>query len=125
MNSPLDLADAHPGPASGDRMVTAMKARELGRNSVVVGDLVALAGDTSGAAGTLARIVRVLPVVRSALRRGWQFAADTGCCVRSGLLGCSTHPARSTTSFSGCERRSNRIRGIRRTSAPPTGMAIV
>jgi len=40
-------------------MVTAMKARELGRNSVVVGDRVALAGDTSGAAGTLARIVRV------------------------------------------------------------------
>jgi len=40
-------------------MVTAMKARELGRNSVVVGDLVALAGDTSGAAGSLARIVRV------------------------------------------------------------------
>lgn len=40
-------------------MVTAMKARELGRNSVVVGDRVALAGDTSGAAGSLARIVRV------------------------------------------------------------------
>jgi ribosome biogenesis GTPase len=40
-------------------MVTAMKARELGRNSVVVGDRVALAGDTSGAPGTLARIVRV------------------------------------------------------------------
>jgi ribosome biogenesis GTPase / thiamine phosphate phosphatase len=36
-----------------------MKARELGRNSVVVGDQVALAGDTSGAAGSLARIVRV------------------------------------------------------------------
>jgi ribosome biogenesis GTPase len=36
-----------------------MKARELGRNSVVVGDLAALAGDTSGSAGTLARIVRV------------------------------------------------------------------
>jgi ribosome biogenesis GTPase len=36
-----------------------MKARELGRNSVVVGDRVALAGDTSGAPGTLARIVRV------------------------------------------------------------------
>ena len=44
---------------AGDRMVTAMKARELGRNSVVVGDLVALAGDTSGSPGTLARIVRV------------------------------------------------------------------
>jgi len=41
------------------RMVTAMKARELGRNSVVVGDRVALAGDTSGDPGTLARVVRV------------------------------------------------------------------
>jgi ribosome biogenesis GTPase len=40
-------------------MVTAMKARELGRNSVVVGDRVALAGETSGAPGTLARVVRV------------------------------------------------------------------
>ena len=40
-------------------MITAMKARELGRNSVVVGDQVALAGDTSGAVGSLARIVRV------------------------------------------------------------------
>ena len=36
-----------------------MKARELGRGSVVVGDRVALAGDVSGAEGTLARIVRV------------------------------------------------------------------
>ena len=36
-----------------------MKARELGKGSVVVGDRVALAGDVSGAAGTLARIVRV------------------------------------------------------------------
>jgi ribosome biogenesis GTPase / thiamine phosphate phosphatase len=36
-----------------------MKARELGRNSVVVGDHVALAGDTSGTPGSLARIVRV------------------------------------------------------------------
>jgi ribosome biogenesis GTPase / thiamine phosphate phosphatase len=43
----------------GGRLVTAMKARELGRGSVVVGDRVALAGDVSGAAGTLARIVRV------------------------------------------------------------------
>ncbi|HWG01689.1 MAG TPA: ribosome small subunit-dependent GTPase A [Trebonia sp.] len=43
----------------GDRMVTAMKARELGRNSVVVGDRVSLAGDSTGASGTLARIVRV------------------------------------------------------------------
>jgi len=52
------INDGSPGAPDG-RMVTAMKARELGRNSVVVGDRVALAGDTSGAAGTLARIVRV------------------------------------------------------------------
>jgi ribosome biogenesis GTPase len=43
----------------GGGLVTAMKARELGRNSVVVGDRVALAGDTSGTQGSLARIVRV------------------------------------------------------------------
>lgn len=36
-----------------------MRARELGRRSVVVGDRVALVGDLSGAAGSLARIVRV------------------------------------------------------------------
>jgi ribosome biogenesis GTPase / thiamine phosphate phosphatase len=50
------------------RMVTAMRARELGRRSVVVGDQVALAGDVSGAPGTLARIVRVEPR-KSVLRR--------------------------------------------------------
>ena len=50
------------------RMVTAMRARELGRRSVVVGDQVALAGDISGAPGTLARIVRVEPR-KSVLRR--------------------------------------------------------
>jgi ribosome biogenesis GTPase / thiamine phosphate phosphatase len=51
-----------------DREVTAMKARELGRRSVVVGDWVSLAGDASGREGTLARIVRVRPRT-SALRR--------------------------------------------------------
>lgn len=39
--------------------VTAMRARELGRRSVVVGDRVALVGDVSGKPGTLARIVRI------------------------------------------------------------------
>lgn len=39
--------------------VTAMRARELGRSPVVPGDVVALAGDTSGREGTLARIVRI------------------------------------------------------------------
>jgi ribosome biogenesis GTPase len=50
-----------------------MKARELGRRGVVVGDTVSLAGDTSGAPGTLARIVRVAPRA-SVLRRS---AADS------------------------------------------------
>jgi len=43
------------------RSVLAMRARELGRRGVVVGDRVALVGDLSGAAGTLARIVRIEP----------------------------------------------------------------
>lgn len=41
------------------RTVTAMRARELGRKAVVVGDFVGLVGDTSGEEGTLARVVRV------------------------------------------------------------------
>ena len=44
-----------------DRRVWAMKARPLGRKGVVVGDRVRVVGDVSGAAGTLARIVEVLP----------------------------------------------------------------
>jgi ribosome biogenesis GTPase len=57
------------GRWAGDgREVTAMKARELGRRSVVVGDTVSLVGDASGDQGTLARIVRVAPR-RSVLRR--------------------------------------------------------
>lgn len=50
-----DFCSADPtGP-----VVTAMRARELGRGGVVVGDLVDLVGDVSGRAGTLARIVRI------------------------------------------------------------------
>ncbi|WP_243712541.1 ribosome small subunit-dependent GTPase A [Actinomadura sp. 6K520] len=56
-------------PGTGDeRGVTAMRARELGRKGVVVGDRVALVGDVSGEPDTLARIVRVEPR-RSSLRR--------------------------------------------------------
>jgi ribosome biogenesis GTPase len=40
-------------------IVTAMKARELGPKSVVVGDRVGIVGDTSGTIGSLARIVNV------------------------------------------------------------------
>lgn len=66
-------ADAEPGFVTavdrgrltcllGDgRTVVAVRARELGRKSVVVGDRVALVGDLSGREGTLARVVRVEP----------------------------------------------------------------
>ncbi|MBD8870147.1 ribosome small subunit-dependent GTPase A [Nocardioides donggukensis] len=43
------------------RTVTAMKSRPLGRKGVVVGDRVRVVGDTSGADGSLARIVEVAP----------------------------------------------------------------
>ncbi len=42
-----------------DGFVTAMKSRPLGRKGVVVGDRVKVVGDTSGAEGSLARIVEV------------------------------------------------------------------
>ena len=42
-----------------EREIAAMKARELGRKGVVVGDRVAIVGDLSGEPGALARIVRV------------------------------------------------------------------
>ncbi|MEZ0090436.1 ribosome small subunit-dependent GTPase A [Streptacidiphilus sp. EB129] len=42
-----------------EREIAAMKARELGRKGVVVGDRVGLVGDLSGEPGVLARIVRV------------------------------------------------------------------
>jgi len=61
----VHLAD----PANGaPRDVTAMKARELGRRSLAVGDRVAVVGDVSGADGSLGRIVRVEPR-RTVLRR--------------------------------------------------------
>ncbi|WP_414121660.1 ribosome small subunit-dependent GTPase A [Corynebacterium nuruki] len=49
----LDDGDADAPPA------ICMRARELGRTPVVVGDRVAVVGDTSGRDGTLARIVRL------------------------------------------------------------------
>jgi ribosome biogenesis GTPase len=45
--------------AVGGRMVTAMRARELGRRGVVVGDQVGIVGDTTGAEDALARIIRI------------------------------------------------------------------
>ncbi|MDR1711913.1 MAG: ribosome small subunit-dependent GTPase A [Propionibacteriaceae bacterium] len=52
----------------GETTVTATKARSLGRTGVIVGDHVRIVGDTSGAAGTLARIVQV-DERRTVLRR--------------------------------------------------------
>ena len=49
-------------------VVVAMKARELGKAAVLVGDRVGVVGDISGSAGSLARIVRVEPRT-SMLRR--------------------------------------------------------
>jgi ribosome biogenesis GTPase / thiamine phosphate phosphatase len=51
-----------------DRRVTAMRARELGRTPIVVGDDVDLVGELSGRPDTLARIVRRRPR-RTLLRR--------------------------------------------------------
>ena len=51
-----------------DRVVMAIKARELGRKAAVVGDRVAIIGDLSGDKDTLARIVRIEPRT-SVLRR--------------------------------------------------------
>ncbi|KUG59371.1 GTPase [Serinicoccus chungangensis] len=51
-----------------DRTVVAMRARELGRSRIVVGDRVGMVGDTSGRPDTLARIVRV-EERRTVLRR--------------------------------------------------------
>ena len=48
--------------------IVAMRARELGRRGVVVGDSVAIVGDVSGGPDSLARIVRV-DERRSVLRR--------------------------------------------------------
>jgi ribosome biogenesis GTPase len=42
-----------------DAEVTAMRARELGRKGIAVGDKVSVVGDLSGATDTLARIVRI------------------------------------------------------------------
>ncbi|MEO7586676.1 MAG: ribosome small subunit-dependent GTPase A [Arachnia sp.] len=49
-------------------VVTATKARVIGRKGVIVGDVVTLDGDTSGGEGTLARIVEVAER-RTILRR--------------------------------------------------------
>lgn len=47
------------GSTSAARIVMAMRAKELGRRAVAVGDRVAIVGDITGATDTLARIVRI------------------------------------------------------------------
>ncbi|WP_346922577.1 ribosome small subunit-dependent GTPase A [Glutamicibacter creatinolyticus] len=44
---------------AGERVVVAARARELRRQAIVPGDMVALVGDTSGKPDTLARLVRI------------------------------------------------------------------
>jgi len=56
------------GEGTEERVVTAMRAREMGRKGIVVGDTVSIVGDSSGDDDTLARIVRIGPR-RTALRR--------------------------------------------------------
>jgi ribosome biogenesis GTPase len=65
----------------GERLVVAMKAREIGRSGVLVGDRVALVGDVSGTPGSLARVVRVEPRT-SMLRR----SADDSEPVERGIV---------------------------------------
>lgn len=60
------VLDGLDGPT--DQQVTAMRARELGRTPIVVGDRVDVVGDLSGRPDTLARIVRRGPR-RTVLRR--------------------------------------------------------
>jgi ribosome biogenesis GTPase len=77
----IELDGLAPGvaPPTVGRTVQAMRARELGRRAVAVGDQVALVGDTGGAPDALARIVRIEPR-RSELRRSTddQVDPDTG-----------------------------------------------
>lgn len=58
-----------------DLVVSAVKARELPRASVVIGDRVRLTGDLTGAEGTLARIAQV-EERKNVLRRSLEEAAE-------------------------------------------------
>ncbi len=65
---PVIPASEAGAPYRPERLVVAVKARELGRRGLVVGDEVQLVGDLSGDEDTLARIIRRDPR-RTALRR--------------------------------------------------------
>ncbi len=56
------------GTGRHERTITAMKARELGRKGIVIGDEVGVVGETGGGADALGRIVKVHER-RSVLRR--------------------------------------------------------
>ena len=102
-----------------DRRVTAMRARELGRTPIVVGDDVDVVGDLSGRTDTLARIVRRGPR-RTVLRR----TADDDRSHRAGRR----RQRRSTADRGGPGRpaaahragRSNADRGLRRRADIPS-----
>jgi ribosome biogenesis GTPase len=64
------------GPDGDPVRVTAMRARELGKHGVVVGDSVRLVGDVSGQTDTLARIVTIADRVTT-LRRSADDADPT------------------------------------------------
>jgi ribosome biogenesis GTPase len=49
------------GDGDEERVLTSTRARELRNDAIVTGDRVDVVGDTSGAEGSLARIVRILP----------------------------------------------------------------
>lgn len=59
----------------GDQVVSAVRARELGRRAVVVGDHVRVVGDVAGGPDALARIVRIDP--RTSLLRRTPDDTDT------------------------------------------------
>lgn len=64
----VDRGRYHVRMIDDDQTVVAVKARELGRGSIVVGDVCAMVGDLSGKKDTLARIAQVDERV-SVLRR--------------------------------------------------------
>jgi ribosome biogenesis GTPase / thiamine phosphate phosphatase len=64
----VQVQDPRQGAPEQRTVVAAVKARELGRKGVVVGDRVALVGELDGGDGSLVRIVRVEPRT-SVLRR--------------------------------------------------------
>lgn len=53
------LDDTAASGNNGGDPVVCMRAKEMGRTNIVVGDRVGVVGDTSGAEGTLARIVKL------------------------------------------------------------------